>query len=264
MEKMRFKFCIFLYFLCFTFLPAQENAPVLEEEYDSLWSSYDYENNVESLLQKKPFTEHAVFPKKFSPNLNNKYKGEDFNYYEKKIKEPLIDRIKRRILKIIESVFGKLDPLKANKITETILRILAILAGGFVLYVLLRYLLGKDGNIFFSKRNKKLDISSAEISENIHEIDFPKSIAEFENRKDYRSAVRYHFLYFLKKLSAKNLIEWNPEKTNRDYYLELKDTGLKKNFRELSRVFEYVWYGEFTLNDLDYNYYRNLFQNIKI
>lgn len=243
---------------------AQKNAPVLTEDYDSLYTFSAEANNIESLLQKKPYTEQTVFPKKMSPHLQNKYSGEEFNYDEKKIQEPLIERLKRKILKIIESVFGKLDPLKANTVTENSIKILAIVAAGFVLYVLVKFLLGKDQNLFFSKRNKKISISALELTENIHEIDFPKSIANFENQNDYRSAIRYQFLYLLKKLSAKNLISWNPEKTNRDYYKELKDDSLKKNYAELSRVFEYVWYGEFPLPEKEYEYFSHKFQNMKI
>ncbi|MEI7487385.1 MAG: hypothetical protein WCJ72_08235 [Chryseobacterium sp.] len=53
----------------------------------------------------------------------------------------------------------------------------------------------------------------------------------------------------LKKLSDKKSINWNPEKTNKDYVTELKVPNLKNEFSNLSYIFEYVWYGEFSIDE---------------
>lgn len=217
-----------------------------EEEF------YKNQVKVDSVLLIQPTTNNTIYPKKFNPNLNSRYKGEDFDYTTIKPKEALWDRIKKKLQRILESIFGEMDPLKAGHITDNILRLLAIVVGGFVLYFLIRYLLNKDGNFFFSKRNKILDIKSGDLQENIHEINFPASILQFENQKDFRSAIRYRFLYYLKKLSDSKKIDWNPEKTNRDYYREITDEKLKKQYQSLSYIFEHVWYGEFEINESNY------------
>ena len=119
--------------------------------------------------------------------------------------------------------------------------------------------MSKDGNFLFAKRNRKINITSNDIEENIHEINFPESIRKFENEKNYRSAIRYHFLFSLKKMADKNLINWNPEKTNRDYLKELKNENLREDFRRIIYIYDYIWYGEFDAQDSDYQNYKSYF-----
>ena len=123
--------------------------------------------------------------------------------------------------------------------------------------------MGKEGNLFFGKKNKKVEINAEELHENIHEINFPESIAKFERQGDFRSAVRYQFLFVLKKLSDKKQISWNPEKTNKDYLMELKAEHLKNEFSGLSYIFDYVWYGEFSIDEQAYLTFKNQYQAFK-
>lgn len=114
-----------------------------------------------------------------------------------------------------------------------------------------------------AKKNKKINLNEEELHENIHEINFPETITRFELQGDYRSAVRYQFLFILKKLSDKKLINWNPEKTNKDYTAELKASQLKNDFSDLAYIFDYVWYGEFDIEEQDYQKFKNQYQGFK-
>ena len=121
----------------------------------------------------------------------------------------------------------------------------------------------KDGNFFFSKKNKKLKIGTEDLKENIHEINFDKSISDFEAKANYRMATRYQFLSLLKKLSDKKLIDWNIEKTNRDYSRELKNVTQKTQFDRLTYIFENVWYGEIDLDEQRYQSFKSYFNNFQ-
>jgi hypothetical protein len=79
--------------------------------------------------------------------------------------------------------------------------------------------------------------------EDIHEIDFPALIARAEAQGDYRRAVRLYYLRVLKGLTDKALIEWSPSKTNWSYVQELKNGPLCRPFENLTRQFEFIWYG---------------------
>jgi len=99
------------------------------------------------------------------------------------------------------------------------------------------------------------EITSLEFSEtaNPTKINWEQKINEAFLQKEYRLALRYHFLSLLKSLSQHNLISWKSEKTNYDYIREIKQDKIKADFIELSELYEAVWYGDFPINKQDYD-----------
>lgn len=246
-------------------MSSQELAPPASGVVvDSLVETYSYQLATDSLLINNPTTNNLVYPKTFDQKFQSKYKGADFDYTTIKPQESLWQRIQNRIRQLLESIFGKMDPLKAGTYITNIVRGLAVIIIGFVLYFLIKFLLGKDGNFFFSKKNKKINIADQDLQENIHELNFDEIIRKSENQKDFRLAVRYQFLFILKKLADQKIINWNPEKTNKDYISELKSADSKSNFKEVVYIFENVWYGEFEVDEQRYHYFKQKFINFKI
>ncbi|WP_417431014.1 DUF4129 domain-containing protein [Halpernia sp.] len=258
---MKFKFIFFTFFIFYSSFSAQEGTlpENVKTVLDTLHQSKKEMLPADSLLKRNYKTENTVYPRNFRDNFQRKYKGKDFDYSILKPHESLWERIKRNVSRILSKIFGDLDPLTANRYTLNILRILGVIALGFLLYYLIKYLNSKSGNFFFGKKNKKLAPNSGEIIDNIHEINFPELIQKFEIEKNFRSAIRYRFLSVLKSLSDKNKIIWMPEKTNQDYVSELKDETSKNQFLELAYIFDYVWYGEFSISQNDYEYYKEKF-----
>lgn len=218
----------------------------------------------DSLLIKNQTTDNLVFPKRFEEDYRVKYSSSEFDYSIIKPKESLWEKFKRRINKIVEAIFGNIDPSKTARYTEIIVWTLAILIIGFVLYLFIRFLLNKNGSIFFSKKNKKLSLQNQDLKENIHEINFSESIANCEKQEEYRSAIRYQFLLVLKKLADAKQIHWNPEKTNKDYIQELKNLNQKREFEELVYIFDYIWYGEFEIDKRAYDYFKQKFIHFNV
>lgn len=260
---MRHRLFIFAFCLNITFFTAQKDGTVpLPQEtaiVDSIITAQDAFIKSDSVLKSPYTTENSVSQRKFELNYKRKYRGSDFSYETIKPKESLWSRIKRRFAKIWESIFGKPNPKTAGNVTEIILWLLAIVTVAVILYYGLNYIANRQGNFFFGKRNRKVDLHETDILENIHEINFPENILKFEKERDYRSAVRFQFLFVLKKLSDRKLIDWNAEKTNKDYLAEMKNSEQKKQFRELVRIFDYVWYGEFEINENSYLSFREKF-----
>ncbi len=110
------------------------------------------------------------------------------------------------------------------------------------------------------RKVKKLNPEDRTITENIHELDLLSLIKNYEDKKEYRSAIRYQFLYLLKLMTDKNMLEWDPEKTNRDYVRMLSGNALQSDFQKLSFVFENVWYGERTIGENEYTIFRKQYQ----
>jgi len=57
------------------------------------------------------------------------------------------------------------------------------------------------------------------------------------------------------------VIEWLPDKTNSNYLYEIKNAEVKNQFSHLSYLYEYIWYGEFSINDREYQEAKTTFGN---
>ncbi len=115
-----------------------------------------------------------------------------------------------------------------------------------VAYVVLK-LLGLDLRIL-AKKSKSIEVPYEESLENIHEIDFDEQLDKAVQDGNYRLAVRLLYLKTLKHLSDRDIINWQPDKTNQTYVLELQNEDQRKEFAQLTYRFEYVWYGEFFID----------------
>lgn len=97
------------------------------------------------------------------------------------------------------------------------------------------------------------------------EIIKTKNIQELIDRallnKDYRLAVRYYFLFVLKRLSETELISYGPDKTNTDYSKEIKQEYAPL-FKKVSRLYEYIWYGNFNVSESDFLKAKALFVSL--
>lgn len=90
-------------------------------------------------------------------------------------------------------------------------------------------------------------------TENVHELDFDTLITNAVKGANYRLATRLYYLKTLKKLSDNNLINWQKNKTNFEYYYELPANEQRKEFYHLTRVFESVWYGNHEISAADFD-----------
>ncbi|GAB3850332.1 hypothetical protein GCM10028822_15570 [Hymenobacter terrigena] len=118
-------------------------------------------------------------------------------------------------------------------------------AGVFVVLKLLQI----DFTALLGRSPRRVPLAYDTAPENIHEVDFATRLAEAEAAANWRLAVRLGYLQLLKSLSDRGLINWQPDKTNHAYLAELSPTGsIRADFREITRQFEFVWYGELALS----------------
>ncbi|MEJ7692909.1 hypothetical protein [Daejeonella sp.] len=132
----------------------------------------------------------------------------------------------------------------SNNVTKNIS--LLVLAG-LIIYLFIKFS-GIGVLQMFSGKAKPIPLPYSESPENIHEIDFEPEIEKAIHNLDYRLAVRMLYLKCLKKLSDTGLISWQIDKTNSNYVAELVNSGKKEKFTFLTRQFEYIWYGEFNID----------------
>jgi len=117
-----------------------------------------------------------------------------------------------------------------------------------VVFVVLQ-LLQVDLSRVLGRAPRRAALDYETLSENIHELDFPAQLRAAEEAGNLRLAVRLGYLALLKQLTDRNLIAWQPDKTNHAYLRELASQrpALRPPFAEATRQFEYVWYGELPL-----------------
>ena len=53
-------------------------------------------------------------------------------------------------------------------------------------------------------------------------------------------------------MNQKEIIVWGLQKTNADYYREIEKIDLKKPFANITRLYEYIWYGDFPIDENKY------------
>ena len=155
---------------------------------------------------------------------------------------------------------SKLLGTKAFGFFQQYLGYIIILAAIIIVILVLNK--SKLSGLFYSGKDEKIS-SFKEIKENINEIDFDTSISEAIEKRNYRIAVRLHYLKTLKLLSDKKLIDWKLNKTNHNYIKELKETELKKSFEELTSLFEWIWYGELPVEESLFEKTKSSFKNFQ-
>lgn len=191
--------------------------------------------------------------KKFEPNFQDKYADSEFIYEKvKEIKDPSAwDKFLNAIIEFLARFFTSSSSSTSFSWLTLIFKIVAILVICFVVYLIVKIIIKQDGNFFFGKKNKSLLVSDFN-EDNIHAINFSDSITNAKSSKQYRLAIRYYYLWVLKSYTDKKIIEWDIEKTNRDYSNEIASQITKNQFQYLSYLYDYIWYGEFSIDDIEF------------
>lgn len=137
------------------------------------------------------------------------------------------------------------------------------LAGLFVLFVLYKLFFG-GGAFQKSTTRSNVKVLDEEEAKPVKERKFDAAITKAASEKEYRQAVRYLYLQLLQRLSAAGAIEFAVDKTNTEYLRELTGKPYKDEVAELTRYYDYVWYGEFALDAAAYATIENRFRNITV
>jgi hypothetical protein len=166
----------------------------------------------------------------FREDFKENYRGKEFDY-DRKVKPP-------------KTIKPPLFQLPAGLMSVLMYAILAIIIV-FILYQIFK----NAGGFSFGKEKAKIKFDASEENpetENMDDIsnnNFPNLIEKAKSEADYRKAIRFYYLWVLQKLSDKNLINWNKDKTDYDYFLELKNHSIKEDFSVNTYIYDYTWYG---------------------
>lgn len=154
---------------------------------------------------------------------------------------------------LTEQLFGKLSVENADLTWKIVKWTLIGLFIAGIIFILWR------SNFRGLLRGKPKNLAGAaftDLPEDIESVNIDNLISEALKNGNYRLAIRWSFLKSLQLLNQRKHIVWQPAKTNIDYQYELTQPALREDFRKLSYVFEYVWYGEMATNESVFARYR--------
>ena len=208
-----------------------------------------------------PVDENQILEtRNFDDDLKEKYSGEEFDYSSQEGEAMnMITRARNKFRDWVKDNFNvEISPYTL----ELIEYLIYILMGGLIIYLFVRFLSGENLSAVFTKKATSiLDINLSE--DHIENIDLDALIKSALEEKDYRLAVRYHYLKILKILSQKDIIDWHYEKTNSDYQNEIEEQNVKSGFRDVSYLYDYIWYGEQEVDDRKYEKIEARFLTLK-
>lgn len=131
----------------------------------------------------------------------------------------------------------------ANSITRIVAYSLIALALALLIYRLI-----KANSLFYlSSRKRKAVLDDADLAE-IADDQLDKKINAAVAAGEFNKAVRYHFFQTLQLLDRQGIIRFHAQATNQDYLRQVNQHPPLARFRYLTTVYEYVWYGGFSLN----------------
>ncbi|NML22521.1 DUF4129 domain-containing protein [Pseudoflavitalea sp. G-6-1-2] len=124
-----------------------------------------------------------------------------------------------------------------------------IIAGFFILLAFLVYKLLGNRWPWQLKEAELKEEEEAAADEMLDPNSLEAKIKQAAAAKKFRHAIRYTYLLTLRNLDAKGWIQYQAKSTNSSYVNQVRQFDPKGVFAYLTNVYDYVWYGEFELNE---------------
>ncbi len=127
------------------------------------------------------------------------------------------------------------------------------------------YRIYKNGGLFKPNAKKIYNESDFDyIEENLAEVNLNSLITKAENEGKYPLAIRYLHYQNLQNLYNRDLIQWDPKKTNQQFINQIKDEKIRILFSTNTQVFNQIWFGEFIINEEKYQEYKAMFNQLNL
>jgi len=254
------KYVYILILFTFFFVAAQAQKKYIYQDTSILQQEEPYSNEGNEIMdtnKRNSFTEDVfqidtvLYKNELQLSPDSIAKWKNLKQYGYLINLDSLLREKNKKEKV-QPVQKEYKPGFISKLLKTqALRILLwMLAISFVLFIIYKLFLTEG---VFKAKTKAMENPGDDLTLNTinAETNFDELVRNALLNHNYRQAVRYQYLRTLHLLAGKNLIELAPDKTNYQYVSELKQHTFQNEFASLTLNYEYVWYGEFNIeNDI--------------
>lgn len=190
-----------------------------------------------------------------------RYQSKDFEYIESiSDKMSLVKVLYNRFKELVYSFL----PKQNLQVSVWLLKLLGVLGGFLLLYTFYRYFIASK--VFFAKNPKesKSVVDSIDyVEKNLMKLNVQTYIDTALQNADYALAIRYQQLLNIQKLQEKGYVLWDQAKTSIELIDQVDDEQLKKDYISCTRVYDYVWFGDFKINKEHYEVYRRAFEDFR-
>lgn len=181
----------------------------------------------------------------------------ELDYKDREIKR----KSKKKVEK--EKPFNWLEPAFLKSLWKGLkifsFAVIALLVA-WVVFLIIRSQSGpKEKKVVYGPHMVDLD----KVEDTLLESDIDYWIEAAIQNQQYQVAVRLLYLRMLKSLASRKMIQWQKNKTNRQYLNELTSNPLRTDFNRLTWVFERVWYGEMELKEMEFNVVQTYFDEFE-
>lgn len=151
-----------------------------------------------------------------------------------------------------------IKPVNVGGLVDVFRFLLWIVVIGAVLFLIYRLFLSEKGLFSAPSRRKKIVTEEEEITD---EETLLSKLTEAENNGAYRLAVRYQFLRALNLMAGKGWLQLSHDKTNYQYVRDVGSRPVRNEFARIVMHYEYVWYGNFEVDQSIYQTIKAEFKN---
>ncbi len=207
-----------------------------------------------------------VAQKKFDQKVLESFKTQDdFNYTFKPVEKNVFEKmwawLGRVVKRMLSFIFDDIGP--AVGVLAAIVKAIPWIVLGLLLFFILKFFLKVNTRNATDVLETVPSIQLTNDEELINNLQLNELIAQAIQEKDYRLAVRFYYLLILQKLTDKELIVWQQEKTNEDFIREVAKLKIASDFTEITRLYDFVWYGNFEINEPEFLKATTLFNTLK-
>ncbi len=243
-----------LFFYCFSLSWAAGTNDGITEEYQE---DYTEKKDYSGLFQPDNSDTRAIEKARFDENLPEKYKSIIKSYETappKEVRKSWFDNLLRKI-------FGNLPSINFLGISK-LFQILIYAGIGFLAIYLIRLIISSGFDWPFGTKKVEGPEQLEDTMEVTGSEDLSTAIRKAVSEGNFRLAVRYWYIHLLRFSDRNAIISYHPEKTNSDYVHEITNPDFKAKFTELSRIYDFVWYGELPIGERDYRHIAERFDHL--
>jgi hypothetical protein len=173
-----------------------------------------------------------------------KYKNDPEFNYDTNLAEP-----DDWITKIKNWINQQLATLATSEVYSTVFDYIYYALMIIALILIVRGLLKADRRGLLFGKSNSAELKMNELNEDISNLNFDDLIFSAIETKNYKLAIRYLYLKSLQLLSDQGVIELRENKTNHQYLSEIKNSRISVAFLNAMTIFEWIWYGEFSIDE---------------